>query len=84
MSDREVFSPKWRVMFKCAELCLAVGGFEVVMVYGYVAEKAYCPSLVWLVGEKTLVVEVVGFIFSFRLQRAEHIAVGLIAHAVAP
>ena len=62
---------------------LAVAGLEVVVVLGDVADEVDGPALVGTERDVGLIVEEIGAVFSFRLQRPQEIAVGLIAQAVA-
>ena len=63
---------------------LPVFGDEVVVILRDVADEVKCPSAVGLITEVGLVVEEVGAVFTFCLKRAEKVAVGLVAYAVAP
>ena len=67
-----------------AKLGLAVFGLEVVVVVRNVADEVDGPALVGLPGQVGLVVEEVRIVFALGLQRAQQVAVGLVAQSVAP
>ena len=67
-----------------AEIGLAVVWREVVVVLRDVAYEVYLPALAGRNAQVGLIVEEIGLVFALGFERAEHVAVGLVAHAVGP
>ena len=66
-------------VLQCAELRLAVGRLEVVVVAVDIDDGVECPVLRGCPAQVSLVVEEVGLVLTLRLQASEHVLIGLVA-----
>ena len=67
-----------------SEPCLAVLGFEIIVVLRYVSDEVDLPVCLWPPAEICLIVKEIRPVLTLRLQRSEQIAVRLVAQSVRP